>query len=220
MHPQTKVEHMWDPLKNPFRKVKIQNHFILSLWLGSYENFCGFYIKKVLQMSHTNNTMKSDTLRINTSHISFPFEMWYFGEYKSATLSHHCHRTQRVEHDIRRKGRVPLLTDIMVVRMVWGRRSGIVAVFATILGKRHFSLLDSSPKDILKLPVDISKILLMGIFYRVTKTIFWRKKCLYLLQFWSYTKILEYGKVWQLYILFKVIKIFWKFLKISYSFKK
>ena len=44
--------------------------------------------------------------------------------------------------------------------------------------------------------------------YRVTKTIFFWKKCLYLLQFWSYTKILEYGKVWQLYILFKQIKIF------------
>ena len=56
--------------------------------------------------------------------------------------------------------------------------------------------------------------------YRVIKTIFCVKKCLYLLQFWSYTKILEYGKVWELYILFKPIKIFWKFLKISHSFKK
>ena len=44
--------------------------------------------------------------------------------------------------------------------------------------------------------------------YRVTKTIFWQMKCLYLLQFWSYTKILEYGKVWELYILFKQIKNF------------
>ena len=56
--------------------------------------------------------------------------------------------------------------------------------------------------------------------YRVTKTIFCQKKCLHLLQFQSYTKILEYGKVWELYILFKLIKIFWKFLKISCSFKK
>ena len=37
---------------------------------------------------------------------------------------------------------------------------------------------------------------------------FFRKKCLYLFQFWSYTKILEYGKVWQLYILFKQINFF------------
>ena len=44
--------------------------------------------------------------------------------------------------------------------------------------------------------------------YRVTKTIFCRKKCLYLFQFWSYTKILDYGKVWELYILFKLIKIY------------
>ena len=44
--------------------------------------------------------------------------------------------------------------------------------------------------------------------YRVTKTIFWQKKCLYLLQFWNYTKILQYGKVWELYILFKQIKNF------------
>ena len=44
--------------------------------------------------------------------------------------------------------------------------------------------------------------------YRVTKTIFFRKKCLYLLQFWSYTKILEYGKVWELYISSEQIKFF------------
>ena len=56
--------------------------------------------------------------------------------------------------------------------------------------------------------------------YRVTKTIFMRKKVLYLFQFWSYTKILEYGKVWELYISLKLIKIFWKFLKISHGFEK
>ena len=56
--------------------------------------------------------------------------------------------------------------------------------------------------------------------YRVTKTIFMRNKCLYLFQFWSYTKILEYGKVWELYILFKPITNFWKFLKFLRSFKK
>ena len=56
--------------------------------------------------------------------------------------------------------------------------------------------------------------------YRVSKTIFCVKKCLYLFQFWSYTKILEYGKVWELYILFKPIKFFWKFLKFSRSLRK
>ena len=39
---------------------------------------------------------------------------------------------------------------------------------------------------------------------------FCRKKCLYLFQFCSYTKILEYGKVWELYILFKLINFFLK----------
>ena len=62
--------------------------------------------------------------------------------------------------------------------------------------------------------------LISGALCRVTKTIFFLKKGLYLFQFWSYTKILEYGKVWELYISFKLIKIFWKFSKISRSFKK
>ena len=74
--------------------------------------------------------------------------------------------------------------------------------------------------------VEITEILSHTFFgrnfrtYRVIKTIFCVNKCLYLLQFWSYTKILEYGKVWQLYILFKLIKMFWKFLNFSRSFKK
>ena len=35
-----------------------------------------------------------------------------------------------------------------------------------------------------------------------------RNVYVYLLQFWSYTKILEYGKVWEPYISFNQIKIF------------
>ena len=49
---------------------------------------------------------------------------------------------------------------------------------------------------------------------------FSRKKCLYLFQFWSNTKIHEYEKVWELYNLFNLIKMFWNFLKISHAFKK
>ena len=55
--------------------------------------------------------------------------------------------------------------------------------------------------------------------YRVAKTIFSRKKCLYLFQLWSYTKILEYGKVWELYIPFKQIKFFQKHDWKSFSLK-
>ena len=57
--------------------------------------------------------------------------------------------------------------------------------------------------------------------YRVTKTIFWQMKCLYLLQFWSLTKILEYGKVyfhWKPPQLYYVLRNVWNQEKISTIF--